>query len=390
MMTVFFKKTRKEIVLKEYSRYIFKKISVPTILTVLTITLLIWLIQIIKFIPYITEKGLELGIFLKMVIFVIPSLLLIIVPISLFTGSIFMYNKLTIENELVVLQNSGLSKFGLYKPLLKLAILFTLFCYALSLYIIPAAERGYADIKNYAKKNYLALLLTEGEFNQISSEKITLYTKANKNGILQEILLYDNKNPKKPSIITAEKGYILEQKENGNIYLQMQNGSMSNFMETEEGNNSVIYFKDYTLNLNEYYEEEDISVKSYKLDALTNKELLKTIKLNPNNSGDYKAEFHKRLTLPLLSLILSILGVGGLLYGDFNRRGNSKNIKFTLATGACYIGSIIYFQNSLEANAQNIMNFYMYLLGSTIFFLFLLGYNGKINVGRKKSKQINN
>lgn len=372
--------------MKEYSKYIFKKILTPTLLTISTITLLIWLIQIIKFIPYVTEKGLELTVFLKMVIFVIPSLLLIIIPISIFTSSIFMYNKLIFENELVVLKGAGLSKISLFKPLFRLSLIFTLVCYILSLYLIPFAEHSYTDIKNYAKKNYITLLLSEGEFNHIPSENITLYTKENKNGILKEILLYNNQNSEKPSIITAESGVLVESRESNDesIYLQMKNGNVTNFLESTDTDkaDSTLYFQDYTINLSDYY-EVDIKANNYKIVAVSTMDLIKGIETNIQDSSKYKTELHKRLTMPLLPLILSILGIGGLLYGDFNRRGNAKNIRFTLIAGGLYLGSMIYMQNSIEAKPERINTLYIYIVLTFVICVFLLINNRKLNIPKK-------
>lgn len=297
-----------------------------------------------------------------------------------------MYNKLITENELVVLKGAGLSKLSLFKPLFRLSLMLTLLCYALSLYLIPLAEHSYTDIKNYAKKNYITLLLTEGEFNHIPSEKITLYTKENKNGVLQEILLYNNKNPKKPSVITAEKGTLVQNKEDTSesIYLQMENGSITNFLKSSKDNNldSTLYFKDYTINLSDYY-EVDTKANNYKADATSTIDLLKSIENKTQNFSRYKAELHKRLTMPLLPLILSILGIGGLLYGDFNRRGNAKNIRFTLMAGGLYLGSMIYMQNSIEARPERVSILYIYVVSTIAIFTFLLVNNRKLNILKK-------
>ncbi len=68
----------------------------------------------------------------------LPSLLMIIIPIALCIAVIFTYNRLTGDSELIVLHAVGVSKIQLAKPVLTMGVICALVCYALSLYLIDA------------------------------------------------------------------------------------------------------------------------------------------------------------------------------------------------------------------------------------------------------------
>ena len=71
------------------------------------LTAIVWLTQILRFLDFMLSRGLSLLDFLYLTGLMLPSLLLMLLPISLAIAVIYTYNKLTVESELIVLNAVG-------------------------------------------------------------------------------------------------------------------------------------------------------------------------------------------------------------------------------------------------------------------------------------------
>ena len=109
-----------------YKKYIFKTIF-PTFLTLSAVlTSLVWITQTLRLV-HLIDKGIEFKTFLKIVVFLIPSLLFMILPVITVISVIVVYNRLQDERQLIILRSAGLSNFNLAKPALFITILITIF-----------------------------------------------------------------------------------------------------------------------------------------------------------------------------------------------------------------------------------------------------------------------
>src|SRR3954469_17697474 len=98
------------LLMSEISRYIFRQLALGTILVSVALAFIVWLTQSLQFLQFIVSKGLSISAWLKLTVLLIPSFLLTILPAALFFVILFIYNKLTIDRELVVAQAAGMSR----------------------------------------------------------------------------------------------------------------------------------------------------------------------------------------------------------------------------------------------------------------------------------------
>src|SRR5690606_33110333 len=137
----------------------------PLLLITFTLTGIIWLTQSLRFIDFIVNRGLGLASFVYLSSLLLPFLLSIIMPVALYSAILFVYNKLIMDSELVVLKSVGVSRFGLAKPALIIGGGVMLFSYFISLYLLPASYREFKDMQMYIRNTYASVLLQEGVFN---------------------------------------------------------------------------------------------------------------------------------------------------------------------------------------------------------------------------------
>src|SRR5882672_3627861 len=102
----------------EITRYIFRQLSIGTVLVSAALSCIVWLTQSLRFLQFVVNKGLALSAWIKLTLLLLPSFLAVVIPPALFFVVLFIYNKLILDRELVVAQAAGVSRVSLAKPAL--------------------------------------------------------------------------------------------------------------------------------------------------------------------------------------------------------------------------------------------------------------------------------
>ncbi|MBS0272046.1 MAG: LptF/LptG family permease [Proteobacteria bacterium] len=365
--------------MRQLSRYIFRQLFFAVIATILVLTSIMWLAQSLRYIEYIANKGVPLLLFLEMILYLLPNLFVIVAPIAVLIGVIFIYNKLIADHELVVMQASGLDYWRLAKPAIMIGLLITFVLYLLNIYFLPLSFRKYRDITVALREKSLASLVQVGQFNTFG--KYTVYARSqDAQGNFLGLLIYDSNQEHKSTLFMAEKGVVFNKEEGGRLYLI--NG---NRQETDQitGKPSILYFDRYTI------EAKDQSVDDEKGGGRFLRAYERTVTdlMDPKDvsSLSTRLEFisaaHQRLISPLYALTFALLGVCFMILGCFNRKGRTGKI-----LSACVVASFIevialVFLHTLKYSTLMIGLSYSLVLGTIIICLFFLTpwANGLVN-----------
>ena len=223
-----------------------KHLALPVVLITGSLTCIIWLIQALRFIDFIVNRGLSVGDFVYITSLLFPSLLLLLVPISVFIAVLYTYNRLQADSELVVMRASGLSRWQLALPALQIAALATLFCYMISMFLMPLANRQFNDMRAFLQNNYASILLQEEVFNH-PVDRLTVFIRERDNeGNLYGILVHDART-ENPITMMAEKGRLTEGPNGPSFYLE--SGMRQ---EKRKGRVSWLNFDNYSLDISFY------------------------------------------------------------------------------------------------------------------------------------------
>src|SRR3546814_13557802 len=106
-----------------------------------------------------------------------PTCLSIVLPIAAFAGTVFVYNELTNDREIVVLAAAGLSPLRLATPALVVAIATTALTYLMTLYLVPMSYRGFQELQFQIRHNFDNLVLRDGELRSFG-DGINVYVRA--------------------------------------------------------------------------------------------------------------------------------------------------------------------------------------------------------------------
>jgi len=312
-------------------RYILRQCLGVMVFVTAVLTVTVWLAQSLRLVDLIVNRGLSADIFAYLAILILPRFLDIVLPIGVFIAVLFVFNRLTSESELVVMRSAGLGPLGLAKPVFALAGIAALALLSLSAYFLPASNREFKDLQFEIRNRFVASLLQEGTFTNIS-DQLTIYIGGrDQRGEVTGLLINDDRDPEKPITITAERGAFAES--GGGSRIVMVNGNRQQYDRTT-GKLSVLTFERYTLDLNQM---RDTAAARFP-DA--QERYLPELFFPPAGIDllmrhAFLLEGHQRLLVPLTAFSFAIIPLACLLPGQVNRRGQLQRI--LLAVGLAFV-----------------------------------------------------
>ncbi|MBI3441401.1 MAG: LptF/LptG family permease [Proteobacteria bacterium] len=309
------------------TRYLFKNLLHVAVFVALTLTLVIWLMQSMKLLELVANSDAPLGLFLQLVFFTLPKFLEIIIPLSLAVAVFFAYNKLIMDNELIVLRACGVDQYALARAAIILAVCTSLFVTLLSTWISPKCAGQIQVLRQTVKTQYSTFLLREGVFNTFG-DQLTVYLRAREaNGDMLGLMIHDNRNKTKPPVtIIAKKGRVVMEGDIPNIVVF---DGLRQQMDADGKSVSKLYFSRYTIEINGL--EGATPERWRNAGERTLGELLNPDEKDARDQENvslFLAEAGSRIILPWDALSFTMIGVVTILLGPFNRRGQSRRILF--------------------------------------------------------------
>ena len=307
----------------QVNTYLAKQLLLAFMVVVISLTCVVWLSQSLRFIDLIVNRGLPLPTFIYLTILLLPTWLSIVMPIAIFASSLYIYNRMLVDREIIVLVAAGLSPWRLSSPVVLVSLIVTILCYSMTLYFIPVSYQAFKELQFKIRHNYTDILLREGTFNAVGKD-ITVYIRErNLKGELSGIIINDERNSLESITVMAESGALSVTEKGPQVFMRNGNRQSRN---TKTGQVGLLYFDSYTVDLSGL---NSMSQRAWK----DQNEYFVHELLNPRNEAEnskrYKkfiAEAHYRITSPLLAIVLPIIGLAVLLKGEFSRRGQTLRI----------------------------------------------------------------
>jgi lipopolysaccharide export system permease protein len=352
-----------------YSKYIARQLVHATLLITISLTSIVWLMQALRFIDFIVNQGVSIGLFLKLTLLLMPSLVLTLLPAAFFCAVIFTYSKLKTDSELIVMQSMGLDKWKLTQPALRVAIGLTVLAYFIALYVMPVSMRGFRDLQTFLRNNYVSILLQEGVFSSPVDGLTVFIRERYEDGTLKGILVHDARKRGSAITMMADQA-ILVQTPSGPRFL-MEHG---NRQEMENGKLSLLNYDSYTLDISFYTDAGRIKARDPQ--ELFVQDLLKYDEaITPQENSKRRSEIHQRILWPAYIITLTFLALASLLSGQFNRRGGWLRITLTVLFGASLLFTSPVIRNVALQTPSLFMLPYLWWFIPTLCAVFVLRRN---------------
>lgn len=314
--------------------YVFRQLLLALIVVTGGLTALVWLTQSLRFVELVVNRGLSIAVFLHLTGLLIPSFLVVILPITTYVVVQFIYYRLSGDRELTVMRSVGLSPLALSRPALVVSVLAVLAGYGLSLWIVPATLFQFRAYQWEIRNTIAAFLLQEGVFTSIS-DKLTVYVRTrDTDGGMSGIMVDDARDGTAHATILAERGQLLEGPRGPRVLLF--NGSRQE-IDHQTGRLNILTFQQNEIDLTEAARESGARFREMAEVSLS--ELLNPTPPNPRDVPRWIAEGHKRLTMPLTTLSYTLVALYAALAGTFRRHGGVLRPFMTVLTVVALLGA---------------------------------------------------
>ena len=312
------------------SNYIFRQITVAFLCITLFFISLIWLITSLRFIEYVTNNGLDFLSFILMTSLLIPSLIPYLTPLTLALACIFVYDKLSNDNELTIIKASGINRFQIVKPAVLLAILVSLFNLFLNLYISPLSKTTFKENQKNLRENIARIAFKENSFSDAFKDIVIYVEDIIDSNHFSKIFVYDQRNKDYPATYIADTAELIQEKFVNKVILK--NGNRQ-FISKKDSQLNIIMFDKYEVNLDALMEKKKdrlLEPEEMMLRQLWDKKHLESGKYDENQILGLKIEGHKRIISPIYCIIFTLISITFLLSKGFIFKSTSNKISLVL------------------------------------------------------------
>ncbi len=308
-----------------FDRYLFRNLFVAMLFVALALAAVIFLTQSLRFLELVIDSGASSLSFWILTILALPRFFEIILPIALMMAIAFVYNRMTMDSEIVVMRSIGSSQMALARPAITLSIVVTVLLWGLTTWVAPVSLSHMHHMRQVIKAQYSSLLFREGVFNPVGSELTVYVRKRTEDGDLHGLMIHDNRKELEfPVTVMAKRGVLVEAPEGGQQVL-VYDGTRQEFDEKKKVLNRLD-FERYVLDLPE---SGTVRQRWREPDERTLFELLDPDLTNARdreNRREFVVEAHKRVVGPLLAPAFALITLVSLLLGPVDRRGQGFRI----------------------------------------------------------------
>lgn len=364
------------------------------------ILMLIFILQSIWL--YITElagKDLEMDVVFKFLLYVSPRLIVLVLPLTILLASIMVFGSFAENYEFAAMKSTGIS---LQRAMRSLSIFITglaITTFFFANNVIPWAEFNFYNLRKNLAKVKPAMVIAEGQFNQIGTINIKVDEKSGDRGqYLKNVVIHQKKSKRigNFTVIKSKTGELTSQEDSDVLQLVLYDGNYYDALQPnqiEDRRKRPLVkssFEKYTLNVDlSHLNNVDLDEKKYasKYSMLSAKELNITIDtLVVARERDYQelaSNMYNRTTAPNLNLNIKVKEIdssysGNNIYDLFQPRKNVQLIEAAInsvnSTNAIINSKKKNFAASEKNINKHIISYYeKFALGFACIFLFFIG-----------------
>jgi len=337
-------------------QYLFKEVLRTVILIVGGLAVLALLAQGLSQTDLIIENRQSAFMYFYVVLLGAPQVIALLTPLAIFIAAVWSLNRIHKDNEIVVAQAAGMTRWQIVSPIMRLAAVAAIAHLTVNLWVQPTAQRQLREAVSEARADLAAALIRPGQFTQAGPE-LTFYARDSSGGDLRGILISDASDPTTRVDYLAQTGAVIQV--DGRPAIVMRNGQIHRLDENESL--SILDFEQYTFDLTAFIQEQGaVNLKSSDRYLHELFFIDRTSYLEMRNADGFFAEGHARLTMPLLNIAMALIAALAVIGGDFSRRGYSRRI--TIATAGAIVLVVVQLSVQSASADDRALNVLQYLV----------------------------
>jgi lipopolysaccharide export system permease protein len=334
--------------LRTIDRYVFREIALPFAVGLGLFFVIVAFGQVLTVSDSVTGLGVGGPEILQALLYSLPPLMGLLIPASALFATLLGVGRIASDREVIALSASGYSPLSLLRvpfwmgSVLALAAAFSLIAGE------PWGIRGLVNLMSHSAQRALAEGVRTGEFLQWVPG-VTFLAKGKSGEELTDVIFADRRDAERPIVISARRGRILGGAEAQDLIFDLSDGLVLVEQKDRESYR-VIQFErvHYRLDVGRLVTNKAKNIQSVQQKDLTS---LWEAAHDPDESPGRRAlcliVFHRKLALPLATLIFSLLAVPLACRSG----GGARARGFLYSAGI--IGAYYYLGRAAELAARN-------------------------------------
>lgn len=289
-------------------RYLFKELLVPFCISLGVLCFMIMTKEMLRLVELLVAKGVGFLAVLKIIFHLMPSFLVLTLPIACLISSITAFNRFSFDKELTAMHAAGLSLLRITVPVFVFSCLIFLATLGLSQWGQPWSSISLKKVAISLIQDQISLALEHGVFNE-PVDGMMIYVPEPRTGSKRAdgILISDQRDPTRPLIITAKSFQLLHDPGRKQFGIRLFEGTIHQIPENVPQHHQVEFaVYDVKMDLSSTF---NIPHKPERPDYRTIMAGLERSGWRDSGMLRRLMEYYKDLGFPVATLILGILGV---------------------------------------------------------------------------------
>ena len=260
--------------MKILDRYLLKSFLI-TFTTVFVILFFIFVLQVVwLFISELAGKDLDIFMIIKFLLYKMPSIIPLVLPLSVLLASIMTFGSLAENYEFAAMKSSGISLQRAMRSLTYFIILLSIVAFIFANNVIPFAEYKFINFRRNIAQVKPAMAIAEGQFSEVGLYNIKVEKKSGEGGrFLSQVTIHKKSvvGSGSNTVIKAKKGELISSENSNVLKLVLKDGNYyediipKKFEERNKVPFAKSEFKKYIINIdlsklnNANLDEEQIS-----------------------------------------------------------------------------------------------------------------------------------
>lgn len=287
-------------------RYIFSELLSPFGVSLGALCFVMLTKELLRLVELLVAKGVGIFAVLKVFAHLLPSFLVLTLPIAGIIASITAFGRLSFDKELVAMRAAGLSLFRLTRSVFLFAMLVFSLTLLLAQWGQPWSSVNLKKVALNLLRDQLVLALERGTFNEPIPRLVIFVADSQEPNTTPGIFISDERNVEDPRIIVASQYQVLMEPSTSHVALRLQDGVIHSRPDQTDRYEQTS-FSSYDLKLSLSQSGYSTVEERPSYDSLV-------ARLNESAWRDPTAlrrliEYYKDLAFPTASLIFCILGV---------------------------------------------------------------------------------
>ncbi|WP_324325901.1 LptF/LptG family permease [Flavobacterium sp.] len=214
--------------MKILDRYLLKSFLV-TFASTFVILFFIFVLQVVwLFISELAGKDLDFILILKFLLFKMPSVFPLVLPLSVLLASIMTFGSLAENYEFAAMKSSGISLQRAMRSLIYFIFILSLLAFTFANNVIPYAEYKFINFRRNIAQVKPAMAIAEGQFSQVGSYNIKVEKKSGDNGKFLKGVTIHELSPVgagSNTVIKAKRGELISSEDSNILKLVLKDGN---------------------------------------------------------------------------------------------------------------------------------------------------------------------